>query len=317
MNQILITGGAGHIGGRLARKLVENPLNKVVIVDNLSTGSRDNLPSDHFKNWVFVNCDVNSYEDLSAVMLGNKFRFVFHLAAVVGVQRTQQYPIKVLDDIQGIKNVLSLSKNTSVERVFYSSSSEVYGETVEFPQNERTTPLNARVPYAAVKNVGEAYVKSYQKIHGLDYTIFRFFNTYGPEQSVDFVIPRFMHLAKANRDILIYGDGQQTRTFLHVDDNVAMCVKAMEDQSLVNEVVNIGGSEEITILNLARLIIKLSASNSKIVHIDPLEEGDMTRRVPDNQLMKKCLQKELLSLEDGLKLMIGNIAGQSDRVAIA
>ena len=194
MTKILITGGAGNVGGALARKLVENPNYFVVIVDDLSTGSTTKLPSKELSNWSFVNCDVNNYTSISEIMLTNHFDYVFHYAAVVGVKRTQENPIMVLSDIEGIKNVLQLSKNSSVKRVFFSSSSEVYGEPVELPQNEETTPLNSRVPYAIVKNVGESFFRSYFKSYGLPYTIFRFFNTYGPNQSEDFVISKFLNL---------------------------------------------------------------------------------------------------------------------------
>ena len=153
-----------------------------------------------------------------------QFDYVFHYAAVVGVKRTQENPIMVLNDIEGIKNVLQLSKNSSVKRVFFSSSSEVYGEPVELPQNEETTPLNSRVPYAIVKNVGESFFRSYFKSYGLPYTIFRFFNTYGPNQSEDFVIAKFLKSALINEDITIYGDGSQTRTFCYVDDNINTCI---------------------------------------------------------------------------------------------
>src|SRR5690606_20571950 len=104
---------------------------------------------------------VNHYNDLAPIFARYKFDYVFHYAAVVGVQRTLNNPMMVLDDIEGIKNVLSLSKNSGVKRVFYASSSEVYGEPFEFPQKENTTPLNSRLPYAIVKNVGEAFFKSY------------------------------------------------------------------------------------------------------------------------------------------------------------
>ena len=165
MTKILITGGAGNVGGALARKLVENPDYFVVIADDLSTGSMSKLPSKEYKNWSFVNCNVNSYKGISEIMLVNQFDYVFHYAAVVGVKRTQENPIKVLEDIEGIRNVLQLSKNSSVKRVFFSSSSEVYGEPVELPQNEETTPLNSRVPYAVVKNVGEAFFRSFYNVN--------------------------------------------------------------------------------------------------------------------------------------------------------
>src|ERR1700709_2336364 len=191
MIKILITGGAGNVGGALACHLVQNTNYQIIVADNLRTGSLNNLPKGH-DNFIFINCDVNNFNDISAIMLAYRFDYVFHYAALVGVKRTLNNPISVLEDIEGIKNVLNLSKNTGVKRVFYSSSSEVYGEPVEFPQNEHTTPLNSRIPYAIVKNVGEAFFRSYKKEYDLDYTIFRFFNTYGPKQSTDFVVSKFI-----------------------------------------------------------------------------------------------------------------------------
>src|SRR4051812_32285645 len=126
MTKILITGGAGNVGGALACHLVQNTDYQVIVADNLITGSLANLPQ-QCDNFTFVKCDVNNYDDLSAVMLAFKFDYVFHYAALVGVNRTLKNPISVLKDIEGIKHILNLSKNTGVKRIFYSSSSEVYG----------------------------------------------------------------------------------------------------------------------------------------------------------------------------------------------
>ena len=304
MSKILVTGGAGNVGGALARKLVENRNYEVIIADDLSTGSKSKLPSSTYKNWKFVHCDVNNYKEISELMLVNQFDFVFHYAAVVGVKRTQENPIAVLNDIDGIRNVLQLSKNSSVKRVFFSSSSEVYGEPVELPQHEQTTPLNSRVPYAVVKNVGESFFRSYEKVYGLPYTIFRFFNTYGPNQSMDFVISKFLNAALRGDDITIYGDGSQTRTFCYVDDNINACIKIFEENHILNDVINIGGAKEYKIIDVAKTIINISGSSSKIIHLPSLPEGDMTRRMPDNTKMLKILNKELISLEDGIKRMI-------------
>jgi len=304
MIKILITGGAGNVGGALARKMVQNPAYFVVIVDDLSTGDKAKLPSADYSNWTFVYCDVNNHQDLSEIMIANNFDYVFHYAAVVGVQRTLENPIKVLGDIDGIKNVLSLAKNTSVKRIFYSSSSEVYGEPVELPQHEETTPLNSRVPYAVVKNVGEAFFRSYKKSYDLNFTIFRFFNTYGPNQSVDFVVARFLEKALKNQDIGIYGNGSQTRTFCYVNDNVDTCIAILERDLEMNDVINIGGEVVVTILELAELIIEETNSSSKIIYLEPLEEGDMTRRQPDNSKMRKILDRPLLTIREGVKMMI-------------
>jgi len=222
MTKILITGGAGFIGSSLAERLLTNPEHFVVLVDNLLTGELRKLPQ--HEKCKFIKCDVNHYHDIAAIMTSYQFDYVFHFAAVVGVKRTLENPVQVLNDLSGIKNILDLSKNTGVKRVFFSSSSEVYGEPVELPQNEETTPLNSQLPYAVVKNVGEAFCRSYQQEFGLSFTIFRFFNTYGPRQSTDFVISKFISSALNHTPITIYGKGAQTRTFCYIDDNVVSVI---------------------------------------------------------------------------------------------
>ena len=302
--KILITGGAGNVGSALVKKLISDKNNFVVVIDDLSTGSLEKLPSKEFVNWRFIKADCNDYSQLSPIMLSNGFDYVFHFAAIVGVMRTQAHPILVLNDIEGIKNVLSLSKNCGVKHVYYSSSSEVYGEPVEIPQNEHKTPLNSRVPYAVVKNVGESYFRSYWQEFQLPFTIFRFFNTYGPNQSTDFVIPRFLALALKNKPITIYGDGSQTRTFTFVDDTIDTIVQIFDKDLLNNDVVNIGSDKLFTVLELAKTIINLSKSKSEIQFLPPLKEGDMTRRQPDNSKMKEILKRELIPIEEGiLRLM--------------
>ena len=298
--KILITGGAGNVGGSLARRLVMNPENYVVIVDNLLTGSKTKLPDATFKNWRFIKVNVNNRYDISSVVSCEKFDYIFHYSAVVGVQRTLQNPKMVLDDIDGVRNVLDLAKNTGVRRVFFSSSSEVYGEPVEIPQVEATTPLNSRLPYAIVKNLAEAYCRSYQQEYGLDYTIFRFFNTYGPLQSEDFVISRFISQALRNEDITIYGDGSQTRTFCYIDDNLDTTISAMENNWCVNDVMNVGSDLEISILELAKMVLKLLKSKSKLVHLPALKEGDMMRRRPEISKMLSVLGRGLIPLNEGI-----------------
>lgn len=302
--KILVTGGAGNVGSALIEKLISNPNNFVVIVDNLSTGYLTKLPSKAFENWKFIKADVNQINDISTVMLSYNFDYVFHFAAVVGVIRTQENPIDVLNDIEGIKNILNLSKNSTVKHVYFSSSSEVYGEPVELPQNEHRTPLNSRVPYAVVKNVGECFFRSYWQTYQLPYTIFRFFNTYGPNQSTDFVVARFLASALKNKDISIYGDGSQTRTFTHVDDTVNVCNSIFENKLLVNDVINIGNDELMTVKELAELTIQLTQSKSKLIYLPPLKEGDMTRRQPDNSKMREILNRKLISVEEGIKMMM-------------
>jgi UDP-glucose 4-epimerase len=303
MRKILLTGGAGNIGSALSKKLLEDAENELVVVDNLSTGSIDKLPKG-FEKFKFIKADTNNRREMSDIMLANNFDYVFHYAALVGVKRTQDNPIQVLEDIEGIKNMLTLSKNSGVRRFFFSSSSEVYGEPVSIPQNEQTTPLNSRVPYAVVKNIGEAYCKSFKQEYDLDYTVFRFFNTYGPHQTTDFVISKFLVKALRNEDISIYGDGSQTRTFCYVDDNIEATTNALYHDQFVNDVVNIGGAKIYTVLELANKIVELTGSKSKLVFLPPLVDGDMTRRQPDNSKMKQSLGRDLITLDDGIKKML-------------
>lgn len=302
--KILVTGGAGFIASCLADRLVENPDNFVVIVDNLRTGSNSKIPESVHDNLRFIKADVNNFNDISTIFSSFSFDYVFHYAALVGVKRTLANPVMVLNDLNGIRNVLDLCKNTGVKRVYYSSSSEVYGEPVEFPQNEHTTPLNSRLPYAIVKNVGEAYLRAYYQEYGLEYTIFRFFNTYGPKQSTDFVMSKFLFAALGNKDITIYGDGSQTRTFCYINDNIDACLNAFYQDLIVNDVANIGSDYEITILDLARKIISLTESSSQIVFLPALKEGDMTRRCPDISVMKQLLQRKMTPLDEGIQRLI-------------
>lgn len=306
MANILITGATGFIGSSLVEALLKNSEHTLILVDNQLTGDLRRLPKVKSPRWKFIKADCNIFKDISSIMLSHRFDFVFHYAAVVGVQRTLDHPVMVLNDIQGIKNVLELSKNTGVKRVFYASSSEVYGEPFEHPQNELTTPLNSRLPYAVVKNIGEAYLRSYQQEYDLDYTIFRFFNTYGTKQSVDFVMSKFLNAALKNKDITIYGEGDQTRTFCFVDDNVDACISAFENNLFINDTVNIGNDYEVSIKELAEIIIEETKSQSKLVYLPPLEEGDMRKRKPDIVKMRMLLGRELFPLRQGIRFLIEN-----------
>lgn len=298
--KILVTGGAGNIGGSIARHLASLDRYEVLVVDNLQTGSTSKLPA-LSPRCRFIRADVNRYADVAPIFTSYQPDYIFHYAATVGVARTLQNPMKVLDDIDGIRNVLTLAKGTGARRVFFASSSEVYGEPVELPQREETTPLNSRLPYAVVKNVGEIYFRTYHQEFGLPYTIFRFFNTYGPLQSQEFVISKFVSHAISGEDIPIYGDGKQTRTFCYVDDSVEFQILCMENELFVNDTVNVGSDIEVEIGELAQLVRTLVNPAAAIVKLPPLKEGDMTRRRPDNSRMLNILRRELTPLSDGIR----------------
>lgn len=297
--KVLITGGAGNIGGSLARHLASNDEYDVLVVDNLQTGAVEKLPALSQRSR-FIRADVNLYTDVAPIFASHQPDYVFHYAATVGVARTLKNPMQVLEDIDGIRNILMLSKGTGVKRVFYSSSSEVYGEPVEIPQREETTPLNSRLPYAVVKNLGEIYFRTYHREFGLPFTIFRFFNTYGPLQSEDFVISKFVSRALRGEDLTIYGDGKQTRTFCYVDDSIEFQALCLEKDLYVNETVNVGADDEIEINDLAELVRKLVNSEASIARLPALLEGDMKRRKPDNSRMRQALGRDLLPLSEGI-----------------
>ncbi len=308
--KILCTGGAGFIGSSLCERLLEDTDNYIVIVDNLLTGCREKLPQKHKDRYKFITCDVNVYRDISELFRLYDFDYVFHYAAVVGVRRTQDNPVMVLRDIHGIENILNLCKNSSVKHIFFSSSSEIYGEPVELPQNEETTPLNSKLPYAIVKNTGEAFLRAYHNEFGINYTIFRFFNTYGHKQNPDFVVSKFIRLAIKNEPLTIYGDGMQSRTFCYINDNTEVSDKIFkricENDNNIHKIINIGCDKEIHIIDLAKIIIELTNSKSEIIHLPPLKEGDMHRRQPDISKMKSIIQRDLISLEEGIKLILND-----------
>jgi nucleoside-diphosphate-sugar epimerase len=316
LESILVTGGAGNIGSALVRCVVKRRESQVVVADNLLTGSVEKITFDA-GNFTFIKCDVNDFDDIASLFYRFRFTHVFHLAAVVGVQRTLANPLLVLRDITGIENILRLCKNTGVKRVYFASSSEVYGEPFEIPQNENTTPLNSRLPYAVVKNVGEMYLRTFQREYGLPYTIFRFFNTYGPRQSEDFVLPRFIRAALAGKPLQVFGDGSQTRTFCYVDDTVETCVTVHAEGACENDVINVGSDMEISIADLARTTIRVTGSRSRIEFLPPLSEGDMSRRCPDIGKMRKILKRPLLPLEEGIRRLTEHFANDREPVACA
>ena len=297
---ILITGVAGNIGSSLALSLLNKKYN-IIGIDNFLTGKKEKLPNKSYRNFKFVFGDVNNKKEISNIFKSYKIKFIFHFSAVVGVQRTQQFPLKVMNDITGTKNLLDLSVKYKIKRFFYSSSSEIYGEPVKLPLHEENSPLNSRIPYSVVKNVSENYVKIFKEEFNLNYTIFRFFNTFGPNQSEDFVIPKFVKFALKNLSIPIYGDGRQTRTFLYIDDNIDTIINCFEKNLYINDILNIGSHIQYRIIDLAKKIIQLTNSSSKLKYLPVLPRGDMKRRQPDNKKMKKALGKKFMKLDLALQ----------------
>ena len=292
--RILITGGAGFIGSHLAEAYLDLG-NEVYVIDDLSTGSLENLEflqkNDNFRDKLFVHVDtiLNHEKMLELVGICD---LVFHLAAAVGVKYILDHPMEsIKTNIQGTEKVLELC-NKFKKKVLIASSSEVYGKHTHAPLVETDNIIYGpsskfRWSYAASKLMDEFTALAYHRTNGLKVTIARLFNTIGPRQTGTYgmVAPRFIGQALSGRPLTVYGDGTQTRTFTGVKDVVKAFMGLMENDGSFGQVFNIGGTEEIAIIDLARKIINITESNSEIELI-PYEVAyeadfeDMERRVP-------------------------------------
>ena len=300
---ILLTGGAGFIGSHLVEKFIEKK-HKVIVIDNLLTGSEKNL--EHFfdnENFKFIEFDVQNhievFEDLD---------YVLHLASPASPKAYAQHPINTLKAGSiGTINTLGLSKAKNAKYLF-TSTSEIYGDPLVSPQPEsywgNVNPNGARSMYDEAKRFAEATVSSYNRIYDLDTRILRLFNTYGPKMKINDgrVVTNFISQAITGNDITIYGQGNQTRSFCYIDDTVSGILKAMESDK--SEVFNIGNPNEITIFQLAEKVIELTNSNSEIKFVELPEDDPMQRKPDISKANKKLNWFPKVSLEDGLKKTI-------------
>ena len=288
---VLITGGAGFIGSHLAEKFLDSGA-RVTALDDLSTGSFKNirglLERDGF---VFVEGDVLDTGLLEELV--KKSDRVFHLAAAVGVRYVIENPIKSIEiNVNGTENALKLADKYG-KKVFLASTSEVYGKTENKAFREDDDRLVgstsvSRWSYSCSKALDEFLAMAYFKKRGLPVVIGRFFNTCGPRQTGKYgmVIPRFVSLALRNKPLTVHGDGRQTRSFCYVGDAVRAVLMLISEKKAEGEIFNIGSPEAVTIEALARRVIELSGSGSRIEHV-PYEEAfdrdfeDMRYRVPD------------------------------------
>ncbi len=299
--RVLITGGAGFIGSHLAESCLERG-DEVYIIDDLSTGSMDNIrflqETPAFKNKIFVHINTILNRDMMLELTGT-CDVVYHLAAAVGVQTILDKPLEsIVTNIQGTEKVLEMC-NKFKKRVLIASTSEVYGKHMHAPLVETDNIIYGpsskfRWSYAASKLMDEFTALAHHRTHGLEVVISRLFNTVGPRQTgvYGMVIPRFVTQALKNEPITVFGDGTQTRTFTYVKDVVSALMKLMASDRSIGEVINVGGIEEISILDLARKIIGMTGSSSTIQLI-PYAEAfgkdfeDMQRRVPSTEKLEE------------------------------
>jgi len=287
----LITGGAGFIGSHLSERLL-NMDNEVVVIDDLSTGSMSNIvhlkPHPRFE----YHLDTIFNHHLMRELVDN-CDIIVHLAAAVGVKKIVEQPVQTIEtNVRGTELVLELAAKKN-KRVIIASTSEVYGKSTKFPFNENDDLVmgpthNCRWGYACSKAIDEFLALAYFREKQLPVTILRFFNTTGPRQTGRYgmVVPTFVRQALTGKPITVYGTGDQSRCFGHIDDVIDGLIDAIPGKRTHGQIFNLGSTEEISINGLAKRIIEITNSKSSIVHIPYAEaygEGfeDMDRRVPD------------------------------------
>jgi nucleoside-diphosphate-sugar epimerase len=287
MNSVLVTGAAGFIGSNLCKKLLENHI--VVGVDNFFRGKKCNLPA--HQNFQFIEMDLTakkSSSDLHKIIKKNNITKIFHYAAINGTKYFYDIPLKVFEDNNKmVENVMQSCLGTKVEKVIFSSSSEIYGFNPKTPTTEQDDiVLNIfadRDSYASSKVHNEFYIKLFCQSYGIDYLILRLFNVYGPNMdSTEYgqVIPEFFRKVKEESFEMI-GDGSQTRSFCFIDDNIALTLSL--DNSKETGVFNVGNDEEILIEDLAKNIHAIY--NKKYAPIY------LPNRPNDTLVRKPCLKK--------------------------
>lgn len=293
MAKYLITGGAGFIGSHLAEKLVELG-NEVVIFDNFSTGKRENV-----KDIEIIEGDICDAEALQKACEG--IDFISHHAAQISVPRSIEDPKETLEiNAKGTLNVLKAAQENKVKKVVFASSSAVYGDTENLPIRE-SEPVKPLSPYAVSKLLGEYYCQTFSHLYDLETTVFRYFNIFGERQDPNSpyaaAIPKFIELAKQKKPLTIFGDGKQTRDFVHVSDVVEANIKAFNTKTDAQP-INIGSGEKIEVSNLASMI------SSNITH-EPEREGDIKHSLANISLAKELLNfQPKQDLSAGIKLLM-------------
>ncbi len=300
--RVLVTGGAGFIGSHLCDALIEQG-HDVLCLDNFFTGQKRNI-------WHLL--DYRQFElirhDVTQPILLEVDR-IYHFACPASPVHYQYNPVKTIKtNVMGTINMLGLAKRVRA-RILQASTSEVYGDPKVHPQTEdywgNVNPIGLRSCYDEGKRVAETLMMDYHRQNGVDIKIIRIFNTYGPRMAMNDgrVVSNFIIQALKNKDITVFGKGEQTRSFQYIDDLVAGTLRMMDVDNFIGP-VNIGNPDEFTILELAEKVIELTGSRSKIVY-KPLPADDPTQRKPDITLAKQKLGwQPKVKLEEGLKQTI-------------
>ena len=302
MARIVVTGAAGFIGSHLCETLLARG-DSVIGIDNLVTGDLNNIAHLRALDFQFIRHDVTQYIDVEGPV-----QYVLHWASPASPIDYLELPIQTLKvGSLGTHNALGLAKKKGATFV-QASTSEIYGDPLEHPQKEtywgHVNPIGPRGVYDEAKRFAEAITLAYHRTHGVNTKIVRIFNTYGPRMRLrdGRAVPAFVSQALANQDVTVFGDGTQTRSFCYVTDLVRGILSLMDAKT--NEPVNIGNPHEVTIEEIARTIIRLIGSTSKIIY-RPLPVDDPRQRRPDITRARTLLGWEpTVGLEEGLKKSI-------------
>ncbi len=313
---ILVTGGAGFIGAHLVERLLKDG-KSVVVIDDLSTGSRDNLRAVAANRKLrFIQSKISAYTELP--QLAADAEYIFHLAATVGVELVVKSALHVLEASFNETQILLRAAAKNSTPILFTSTSEVYGKSAkeEFSEEDDLLigpPTHSRWSYASAKLTDEFLALAYAREKKLPVTIARLFNTVGPRQTGRYgmVLPRFIAAAKANEPLKVFGDGAQSRCFCLVHDVVEALVRLQKSEKARGEIFNIGGTEEVSILELARLVVEALGSKS-IIDLIPYDQAyapgfdDMRRRKPRVEKLEHCVNfKPQTTLRDIIKLTAG------------
>ena len=314
--KVLITGGAGFIGSHLAEHF-QKLGDEVTVLDNFSTGSKRNLGIFSFSGKT-VDGDIRDAKLIESLITDTDL--VLHMAAALGVANILNSPIESISTNIAGSEVVLMASTKFKKRIVIASTSEIYGKNPKQPLSEEDdrvigAPQNIRWSYSDAKAIEEAMARSLFLTTQLPVTTVRFFNTVGPRQTGKYgmVVPRFVQAALQNKDLVVHGDGTQSRVFRHVEDAIAGLLELLEYKESIGELFNIGGEGEISINDLAKEIIAVTNSSSKIVHIPYVEaypEGfeDMQRRVPNTGKIRNLTGWEPKNnLEEIIKSVVSSL----------
>lgn len=303
----LVTGGAGFIGSHLCESLIEKNY-EVLCLDNLLTGSLDNIKhlTDN-PNFHFIRHDICKTFPTHLNSQTSNLQYIYHLASAASPPQYRKYSIEtLLTNSLGTYNTLQIAQNSKADYLL-ASTSEVYGNPLMHPQKEtyfgNVNPVGLRACYDEAKRFSESLTMEFVRKHKINARIVRIFNTYGPRMQKDDgrVVSNFINQAITGKDLTVYGDGAQTRSFCYVSDMVDGIISTMEKENLTGEVINLGNPNELSIEETGKFILKLSGSASKIVHVAQRLGDDPDRRKPDISKAKKLLGwNPKVNLEEGL-----------------